>query len=98
MSAAQCGQSEKQLFRLLLVALLVARLAFVAVYLEHYARNPGRRWISVTVALSPGLACWLRWLLRLVSQRTPAIRTSFGQRIGRRRVPSGLGQPDVVWA
>lgn len=68
---------EKQLFRLLLVALVVARLAFVGVYLEHYREQPWQTldirdggfmaWPGVLAALL--LGAWQAW-------RTPAIRTS----------------------
>lgn len=60
---------ERQLFRLLLVALLVARLAFVLVYLEHFRDQPWRvidirdggfiAWPGVLVAVLGGL--WLAW-------------------------------------
>lgn len=66
---------EKQLFRLLLVTLLVARLAFVAVYFEHYREQPLQAvnildggfiaWPGVLTALL--LGAWQAW-------HTPAIR------------------------
>ncbi|WP_339463025.1 TlpA family protein disulfide reductase [Pseudomonas sp. EA_105y_Pfl2_R69] len=66
---------EKQLFRLLLVALLVARLAFVAVYFEHYRDQPWQAldirdggfiaWPGLLAALL--LGAWQAW-------RTQAIR------------------------
>ncbi|WP_298188611.1 TlpA disulfide reductase family protein [uncultured Pseudomonas sp.] len=68
---------EKQLFRLLLVALLVARLAFVAAYFEHYREQPWQAlnvrdggfiaWPGVLAALL--LGAWQAW-------RTQAIRKS----------------------
>ncbi|MDO9624118.1 MAG: TlpA disulfide reductase family protein [Pseudomonas sp.] len=66
---------EKQLFRLLLVALLVARLAFVTVYLEHYRDQPWQAldirdggfiaWPGLLAALL--LGAWQAW-------RTHAVR------------------------
>ncbi|MDO9321757.1 MAG: TlpA disulfide reductase family protein [Pseudomonas sp.] len=60
---------EKQLFRLLLVALLVARLAFVAAYFEHYHEQPWQAldirdggfiaWPGVLAALL--LGAWQAW-------------------------------------
>ena len=60
---------EQQLFRLLLVALLVARLAFVVVYVEHFRDEPWRiidirdggfiAWPGVLVAVLLGV-----WLAR----------------------------------
>ncbi|MDX1298909.1 MAG: TlpA disulfide reductase family protein [Pseudomonas sp.] len=68
---------EKQLFRLLLVALLVARLAFVGAYFEHYREQPWQMldirdggfiaWPGVLAALL--LGAWQAW-------RTQAIRKS----------------------
>jgi thiol-disulfide isomerase/thioredoxin len=66
---------EKQLFRLLLVALLVARLAFVTVYFEHYRDQPWQAldirdggfiaWPGLLAALL--LGAWQAW-------RTHAVR------------------------
>jgi thiol-disulfide isomerase/thioredoxin len=66
---------EKQLFRLFLVALLVARLAFVAAYFEFYREQPWQAldirdggfiaWPGVLVALL--LGAWQAW-------RTQSIR------------------------
>ena len=60
---------EKQLFRLLLVALLVARLAFVAMYFQHYREQPWQAldirdggfiaWPGVLAALL--LGAWQAW-------------------------------------
>jgi thiol-disulfide isomerase/thioredoxin len=60
---------EKQLFRLLLVAVLIARLSFVLVYVEHFRDEPWRvidirdggfiAWPGVLVALL--LGAWLAW-------------------------------------
>lgn len=60
---------EQQLFRLLLVALLVARLAFVLAYFEHFRDEPWRvidirdggfiAWPGVLVAIL--LGAWLAW-------------------------------------
>jgi thiol-disulfide isomerase/thioredoxin len=60
---------EQQLFRLLLLALLVARLAFVLVYVEHFRDEPWRvidirdggfiAWPGVLVAVF--LGAWLAW-------------------------------------
>ncbi|MBU0808416.1 MAG: TlpA family protein disulfide reductase [Gammaproteobacteria bacterium] len=83
---------EKQLFRLLLVALLVARLAFVAVYLEHYRAQPWQAldirdggfiaWPGVLAALL--LGAWQAW-------RTPAIRTSLASALAVGVFSWGLG-------
>ncbi|OWJ91615.1 peroxiredoxin [Pseudomonas sp. A46] len=70
------GQNpERWLFRLLLAALLVARLAFVVTYIEHFQAEPWRiidirdggfiAWPSVIAALSLGaLLLWRRTELR----------------------------------
>lgn len=60
---------EQQLFRLLLVALLVARLAFVVMYFEHFRDEPWRvidirdggfiAWPGVLAAVL--LGAWLAW-------------------------------------
>jgi len=60
---------EPQLFRLLLVALVVARLAFVLMYLEHFADEPWRvidirdggfiAWPGILAALL--LGAWFAW-------------------------------------
>lgn len=60
---------ESQLFRLLLVALVVARLAFVVVYLDHFTGEPWRvvdirdggfiAWPGLLAALS--LGSWIAW-------------------------------------
>ncbi len=60
---------EQQLFRLLLVALLIARLAFVLAYFEHFRDEPWRvidirdggfiAWPGVLVAIL--LGAWLAW-------------------------------------
>jgi len=60
---------KQQLFRLLLVALLVARLAFVLAYFEHFRDEPWRvidirdggfiAWPGVLVAIL--LGAWLAW-------------------------------------
>jgi prolipoprotein diacylglyceryltransferase len=60
---------EPQLFRLLLVALLVARLAFVLLYFEHFRDEPWRvidirdggfiAWPGVLAAVL--LGAWLAW-------------------------------------
>jgi len=60
---------EQQLFRLLLVALLVARLAFVVTYFEHFRDEPWRvmdirdggfiAWPGVLAAVLLGV--WLAW-------------------------------------
>ncbi|WP_313085400.1 TlpA disulfide reductase family protein [Pseudomonas sp.] len=60
---------ERQLFRLLLVALLVARLAFVLTYLAHFREAPWRvldirdggfiAWPGVLVAVL--LGAWMTW-------------------------------------
>jgi len=60
---------EQQLFRLLLVALLVARLAFVLAYFEHFRDEPWRvidirdggfiAWPGVLVTIL--LGAWLAW-------------------------------------
>jgi thiol-disulfide isomerase/thioredoxin len=60
---------EKQLFRLLLLALLVARLAFITVYAEHYREQPWQAldirdggfiaWPGVLAALL--LGAWQAW-------------------------------------
>ncbi len=60
---------EQQLFRLLLVALVIARLAFVLVYNEHFREEPWRvidirdggfiAWPGVLAALLLGV--WLGW-------------------------------------
>ncbi|WP_037041637.1 prolipoprotein diacylglyceryl transferase family protein, partial [Pseudomonas sp. BAY1663] len=66
---------ERQLFRLLLVALLVARLAFVIAYFEHYRgawwrlidiRDGGFiAWPGVLAALALGASwCWRERALR----------------------------------
>lgn len=70
---------EKQLFRLLIVALVIARLAFVAVYFDHYRAQP---WLAIDIRDGgfiawPGivsailLGAWMAW-------RTPAVRASLG--------------------
>ncbi|MBS7663198.1 TlpA family protein disulfide reductase [Pseudomonas lalucatii] len=66
---ASARNPEPQLFRLLLVALLVARLAFVASYFEHYLGQPWKvvdirdggfiAWPGVIAALL--LGAWLAW-------------------------------------
>lgn len=70
---------EQQLFRLLLVALLVARLAFVLVYVEHFREEPWRvidirdggfiAWPGLLVAVLLGI--WLAW-------RDSGLRTPLG--------------------
>lgn len=63
------GNPERQVFRLLLVALLAARLAFVSLYFEHYRDAPWRMldirdggfiaWAGVLAALA--LGGWYLW-------------------------------------
>lgn len=60
---------ESQLFKLLMVALIVARLAFVVMYAEHFSREPWRvidirdggfiAWPGVLTALL--LGAWMCW-------------------------------------
>ena len=83
---------EKQLFRLLLVAMLVARVAFVAVYFEHYREQPWQMldirdggfiaWPGLLAALL--LGAWLAW-------RTPTIRTSLASALAVGVLSWGLG-------
>lgn len=83
---------EKQLFRLLLAALLVARVAFVAVYFEHYREQPWQAldirdggfiaWPGLLAALL--LGAWLAW-------RTPAIRKSLASALAVGVLSWGLG-------
>lgn len=83
---------EKQLFRLLLVALLVARLAFVAVYVAHYREQPWQAldirdggfiaWPGVLAALL--LGAWQAW-------RIPAIRTPLASALAVGVFSWGLG-------
>ena len=83
---------EKQLFRLLLVALLVARLAFVAAFFEHYREQPWQAldirdggfiaWPGLLAALL--LGAWLAW-------RTPAIRKSLASALAVGVLSWGLG-------
>lgn len=49
---------EQQLFRLLLVALLIARLAFVLVYVEHFRDEPWRVIDIRDGGSLPGRVCW----------------------------------------
>lgn len=89
---------EKQLFRLLLVAMLVARVAFVAVYLEHYREQPWQMldirdggfiaWPGLLAALL--LGTWLAW-------RTQNYQNLAGQRTGCRRTELGPRQLDPAW-
>ena len=83
---------EKQLFRLLLAALLVARVDFVAVYFEHYREQPWQAldirdggfiaWPGLLAALL--LGAWLAW-------RTPAIRKSLASALAVGVLSWGLG-------
>jgi thiol-disulfide isomerase/thioredoxin len=83
---------EKQLFRLLLVALLVARLAFVAVYFEHYREQPWQAldlrdggfiaWPGVLAALL--LGAWQAW-------RTQSIRKPLACALAAGLLSWGLG-------
>ncbi|MWV13620.1 redoxin domain-containing protein [Pseudomonas sp. R-28-1W-6] len=83
---------EKQLFRLLLVALLVGRVAFVAVYFEHYREQPWQAldirdggfiaWPGLLAALL--LGAWLAW-------RTPAIRSALASALAVGLLSWGLG-------
>lgn len=83
---------EKQLFRLLLVALLAARVAFVAAYFEHYREQPWQAldirdggfiaWPGLLAALL--LGTWLAW-------RTPTIRKSLASALAVGVLSWGLG-------
>ena len=83
---------EKQLFRLLLVDMLVARVAFVAVYFEHYREQPWQMldirdggfiaWPGLFAALL--LGTWLAWL-------TPTIKTSLASALAVGVLSWGLG-------
>lgn len=75
----QAVNPEKQLFGLLITALLIARLAFVAMYLQHYREQPWGifdirdggfiAWVGVLAALLLGI-----WKL----YKTPPLRKPLG--------------------